>query len=225
MGVGTVLGELLPVAMGVAISPVPVIASVLMLLSARPGRTAPAFAVGWVVGLTAVTVIVLLVAPSDDGDEPSTATSWIKLVLGLVVLGLAVATWRRRPPPGVDAPTPKWMAGIDAMQPGNALALGAALSGANPKNLALAITAGVTIAAGDLDAAATTTCVAVFVLLGSVLVAGPVVAHFVAKDAMAAPLATLKTFMQDHNTAIMTVLLTTLALSNIGKGLGGLIDG
>jgi hypothetical protein len=40
---------------------------------------------------------------------------------------------------------------------------------------------------------------------------------------MAHPLGVLKSFMQDHNTAIMVVLLGVLGLSNLGKGLGGLL--
>ncbi|MFG1819433.1 hypothetical protein ACGFIF_37125 [Kribbella sp. NPDC049174] len=40
-----------------------------------------------------------------------------------------------------------------------------------------------------------------------------------AKQKMVEPLDSLKDFMQDHNAAIMIVL----GLSNLGKGLGGLL--
>lgn len=221
----TALGDVLPAAIGVAVSPLPVIASVLMLLSARPTRTAPAFAAGWLVGLTVVTVIVLLVTGPDVADtgSSSTATSWVKLVLGLVFLLLAVHSWQSRPRPGAAPVPPKWMKGLDDLSPVAALGLGAALSGINPKNLALTVSGAVAIASADLATGAQIVCVAVFVLLGSVLVVGPVVAFFVARDAMTSPLGELKTFMQDHNAAIMTVLLTVLGVSDVGKGLGGLL--
>jgi hypothetical protein len=48
--------------LGVAISPIPVIATVLMLLSARARVTAPMFALGWLLGVTAVLLVMLLVA-------------------------------------------------------------------------------------------------------------------------------------------------------------------
>ena len=44
---GTVIGDLLPLALGVAISPVPIIAVILMLLSPRAGAASLGFAVGW----------------------------------------------------------------------------------------------------------------------------------------------------------------------------------
>ncbi|MFF0387664.1 GAP family protein [Kitasatospora sp. NPDC004615] len=43
----TQIGELLPLAVGVAISPIPIIAVVLMLLSRQATRTSPGFLAGW----------------------------------------------------------------------------------------------------------------------------------------------------------------------------------
>ncbi|UYM03622.1 GAP family protein [Solicola gregarius] len=225
-GLAAVLGDLLPSAIGIAISPLPIIAAVLMLMSERASRTAPAFALGWVVGLTAVTVIVLVVAGPNGADTGSSSTtaSWIKLVLGVLFLGLAYNTWRKRPRAGAEVEPPKWMRGLDSMKPLAASGLGAALAAVNPKNLMLAVGGAVAIAAGDLETGATIVCVVVFVLLASVMVAGPVVAYFVARDAMLHPLEELKSFMQEHNAAIMMVLLTVLGVSNLGKGLGGLLD-
>ncbi|MET0928036.1 MAG: GAP family protein [Aeromicrobium sp.] len=226
MGLSSVLGDLLPAALGIAISPLPIIAAVLMLLSSRPARTAPAFAAGWVLGLSIVTVVVVLVAPSgQEADSSPDTVAWIKLILGFVFAGLAISTWQRRPLPGDHVPVPpKWMTGLDTVGPVAALVLGAALSGLNPKNLALAVTGGVTMASGDLSTTETVVCAVVFVVLGSILIIGPVLAYFVAKDAMSAPLTSLKEFMQVHNAAIMTVLLTLLGVSNIGKGVGGLLQ-
>jgi hypothetical protein len=54
---GQVVGDVLAPAVGIALSPIPIIAAILMLLSPRAGRTAPAFASGWFAGvLGAVTV-------------------------------------------------------------------------------------------------------------------------------------------------------------------------
>ena len=75
---GATLGELLPYAIGVAISPVPIIAAILMLLSRQAAKTGPAFLIGWVAGIVVVTVVVLLLVgeagDSDDG-KPSTLSS------------------------------------------------------------------------------------------------------------------------------------------------------
>lgn len=49
---GAVIGDLLPLALGIAISPVPIIAAILMLFSAQAGRTGSSFMVGWILGTT-----------------------------------------------------------------------------------------------------------------------------------------------------------------------------
>ena len=47
---GRAIGELLPSAVGVAISPLPIVAMVLMLVSAHGRANGPAFLLGWVAG-------------------------------------------------------------------------------------------------------------------------------------------------------------------------------
>ena len=48
---GEVIGDLLPSAVGVALSPVPIVAVILMLGTPRARTNGPMFAVGWVAGL------------------------------------------------------------------------------------------------------------------------------------------------------------------------------
>ncbi len=143
----TVIGELLPLALGVAISPVPIIAVILMLLAPHAKAASVAFLVGWVVGITVVVgLITLLVGPVDDSQasDPATWTSVVKLVLGAAVVLLGFKEWRSRPRPGETAELPKWMSAIDSVTPVKALGLGALLSAVNPKNLALCLTGGLT---------------------------------------------------------------------------------
>ena len=45
------IGDILPTAIGVAISPVPIIAVILMLFSAKAKRNGLAFLLGWLGGL------------------------------------------------------------------------------------------------------------------------------------------------------------------------------
>ena len=55
---GDAIGDLLPSAVGVALSPIPIVAVILMLGTPRAWTTGPAFATGWVLGLVTVAVIV-----------------------------------------------------------------------------------------------------------------------------------------------------------------------
>ncbi len=175
--VGQAIGDILPSAVGVALSPLPIIAVILMLGTPRARTNGPAFAAGWVVGLVVVSVIVLLVASgADDPDSgASTSVDVIKLLLGVLFLFLALKQWQGRPQPGVTPTMPKWMAAIDSFTPGKSFGFGAALSAVNPKNLALTLAAAASIAQAGLDGGESAIAVAVFVVLGSLTVAGPVV--------------------------------------------------
>jgi threonine/homoserine/homoserine lactone efflux protein len=223
---GQAIGDILPSAIGVALSPVPIIAVILMLGTPKARSNGPAFAIGWILGLVIVSVIVLLVASdADDADSgSSTAVNWVKLLLGVLFLVMAVGQWRKRPQPGVEPAMPKWMAAIDSFTPGKSFGLGAALSGVNPKNLALTLAAGATIAQAGLDGGGTAVAVAVFVIIGSLTVAGPVVVYVLASQKAARWLAEIKDFMSAHNAVIMMVVLLVLGAKLVGNGISGLTD-
>jgi len=59
---GKAIGASLPLAVGITLSPVPIIAVVLMLTSRRAKVNGPAFVLGWLIGLGIVGAIVLAVA-------------------------------------------------------------------------------------------------------------------------------------------------------------------
>ena len=152
---GQAIGDLLPAAIGVAISPVPIIAIILMLGTPKARSNGPAFAAGWVIGLVVVSVIVLLLAgDTDDADSgASTTAGVVKLLFGLLFLFLALKQWRGRPTPGQPAAMPAWMAAIDRFTAGKSFGLGALLSSVNPKNLGLTLAAATSIARAGLNRA------------------------------------------------------------------------
>jgi threonine/homoserine/homoserine lactone efflux protein len=222
---GTVIGDILPVAVGVAVSPVPVIALILMLFSKRARSNGPAFAFGWVAGIAAVGAIVLAVSGASDvatESGPSTVASVVQLVLGLLLLLLAARQWRGRPGPGEEAATPKWMQGIEGFTPVKAAGIAIVLAGVNPKNLLLIVGASVTIAQAGLSAGETTVAFAVFTLLASVTVLVPVVAYLALGDRAARALEEIKAWLSANNAAVMAVLLLVFGAVLLGKGIGGL---
>ena len=223
---GQAIGDLLPSAIGVALSPVPIIAVILMLATPRARSNGAAFAVGWVVGLLVVSVVVLLVAGDADDTDSGTSTTVdvVVLLLGALFLLMALKQWQARPKPGVEPALPTWMSAVDQFTGGKSLVLGAALSGANPKNLALTLAAAASIARAGLDGGETVVAVAVFVVIGSLTVAGPVLFYLFAADRAAGPLASIKTFMSEHNAVIMMVVLLVLGGKLLGQGIAGLSD-
>ena len=218
------IGAVLPFAVGVALSPIPIIAIILMLDTPRAPTNGPAFALGWIAGLVGVSVIVLVVAGGADDPDSSTATgvNWVLVAIGVLFLWMALKQWRKRPKKGEAPELPAWMAKVDEVAPGRALVLGVLLSGVNPKNLALTAAADAAIAQAGMSAGEELVAVGVFVVLASVTVVGPVLFYLVARDRAEAPLASVKDFMAAHNAVIMMVILLVIGAKVLGDGLGGL---
>jgi threonine/homoserine/homoserine lactone efflux protein len=222
---GDVGGQILPIAVGVALSPVPIIAVVLMLTTDRGRVNGPAFVLGWIAGLAlAGTAILLLAGQADasDGGEPATWVGVLKLMLGLGLLALAVKQWRGRPADNEAAELPNWMQKIDGFTPGRALALAVALAAINPKNLLLTVGAATTIAHAGLEAGQQAVALGVFILVASLGIGAPVAIYFALGEKSASLLGGLKDWMAHNNAAIMTVLLLVLGAKLLGDGITAL---
>lgn len=218
------IGAILPAAAAVALSPIPIIAIVLVLDSARARVNGPAFALGWVLGLAVVSVVVINLASGASNPDSDTATgvNWGLAAIGVLFLVMAARQWKKRPKAGEAAEMPPWMATMGSIAPGRAFVLGIALSAANPKNLALTLAASASIAQAGLDAAQETVAVATFVVIGSLTVAGAVVVYLVAPRWAQRPLDAIRRFMADNNATIMMVILVILGAKILGDALGGL---
>jgi hypothetical protein len=222
---GQAIGGSLPLAIGVALSPVPIIAVVLILTTRRARINGPAFVIGWLVGLAVVGAIVLSVAGPADASKsgsPATWVSWLKIVLGAALLLVAVRQFRGRPKDGDQAALPKWMASIDTMKPPVVTGLAAVLAGANPKNLLLAVSAAASIAQTGISGGGQAIAYAVFALIGTVGVGTPVVIYFALGERSEKMLAALRNWMGQHNAVIMSVLCLVIGAKLIGDAISGL---
>jgi threonine/homoserine/homoserine lactone efflux protein len=223
--VGQAIGDLLPAAVGVAISPLPIVAVVLMLVSARGRANGPAFLVGWIVGVAGAGAILLLIASGADAHEdgqPADWVNWLKLVLGLGLLLLAAKQWRGRPHEGEEPPTPKWMGALDAFTPIKAGGAGIVLSALNPKNLLLIVAGMAAIAQTGISAGQQAVALLIFTIIAAIGVATPVVIYFALGDRSAQLLDRLKTWMARNNGVIMAVLLLVIGVKLIGDAISGL---
>ena len=221
---GQAIGNTLPMAIGVAISPVPIIAIVLMLGTPQARANGPAFAVGWLAGLSIIGAISLVAASGNatsDSGEPATWANVLKLVFGVLFVLIAARTWHGRPKPGKEAAMPKWMQAIDTFTAPKSLGAGVLLSGLNPKNLALTVAAATAIAQTEISGSQEAVALVVFIILGSLTILAPVAIYFLMGAKAKEILDGLKGFMAAHNAAIMTVLLLVLGAKLIGDAIAG----
>ncbi len=218
------IGQVLPSAVGVALSPMPIIAVVLMLVSPRGRVNGPVYLIGWLVGLAIVGTIVLAIAgsiESGDGGQ-STGASWAQIVFGVLLFAVALGQWRKRPQDSAEPPTPKWMAMIDSFTPIKAAGLGVLFAGFNPKNTLLAVSAAATIAQTGIAGGQQAIAFAVFAVIASIGVGAPVVIYFTMGERAKAMLEGLRTWMSHNNAVIMAVLCLVIGAKLVGQGIAGL---
>jgi hypothetical protein len=222
---GKVIGDILPQAVAVAISCVPIVGMILILFSERAKINSLALLLGWVAGLSAVTAIVYVLAIQANlkpHSGPSTAVEIVKLAFGVLFLAIAVSYWFKRPKKGDEPAMPKWMSAIDRLKPGMALVFGIGLGVLNVKNLPLTIAVALTVAKAHLGTSNSIVVFAIFIAIGSIGVAAPAIAYLVAGKRVSKPLDVTKAWLIENNATVMMVVFLILAAVLIGKGIAGL---
>lgn len=220
---GEAIGEVLPLAIGIALSPLPVVAVILMLLTPQARSNGPAFLAGWIGGLLVVGGVVLALsdaadAASDEGGE-STLSGVVKLVLGALLLLLAARSWRSRPAAGAEPQLPRWMGALDTVTAPKALGLGAALSSLNPKNLALLLAGVASISAATTSGSEQAVVLVVFAVLASLAIAAPVAVYLVLGERADATLRPAKDWLARNNAIVMVIVLLIFGAKLLGDGI------
>jgi threonine/homoserine/homoserine lactone efflux protein len=215
---GEAIGQILGLATGVAISPVPIIALILMLFSKSAASNSLSFLVGWLVGIAGVAIIVLAIGLEDSGDGADSG-GVVKIIIGALFLFLGVKQWRSRPGDGEEPALPKWMAEVDSFTAPQAFGLAVLLSAVNPKNLGLTIAAAAAIGSFSLDGGEQAVVVAVYVVLASITLIVPVVGYLAAKEQMTPVLDTMKSWLVANNATVMAVLFLVLGAKVLGDGI------
>ena len=219
-----VIGTLLPLALAVALSPVPIIATILMLLAPRAKPGAILFLVGWFVGVAAAVTVFTVIAdylPQSEPGAPNPVASILRIALGVALLVMAVLKLRQQFRRSEDAALPKWMSSLSGASPRRSLVLGLALGGVNPKNLLISVAAGLTIGTASLTVGAQVAGIAVFAVLASATVIVPVVVYLVAGERMRGPLTALNGWLERNNAVIVAVLFLVFGVLLVGNGLTG----
>jgi len=223
--VGKAISEVIPFAIGVAISPLSIIAVILVLLSVKARVNGLVFTAGWVIGVGLVSTVIYLLADAGDvssGGSASDTSYWLKLVGGILLVLLAFRHWRKRTAAGETPDQPKWMSAIDTVAPVKTGGLAVLLAAANPKNLALSLAAGASLAQAGVSGGEAAVGLIVFVAIASVGVIVPVVAYLAGGERAAHMLDGWKTWLSANNTAMVAVLFAVFGAVLFSQGLRGL---
>jgi threonine/homoserine/homoserine lactone efflux protein len=222
---GQAIGQVLSFGVGVALSPVPIVAVVLMLTTRRGRTNGPAFLAGWVAGIAVLGTVVLLVASgasASNGGSPATWVSIVKIVLGVLLLLLAIKQGRGRPQGDTEPALPAWMKTVDTFTPAKSAGVAVLLSAVNPKNLLLVVGAASAIAQTGASTVSQAVALAVFVVLATLGVGAPVAVFYLMGDRAAQILGDLRDWMARQNASIMAVICLIIGAKLIGDAITAL---
>lgn len=214
------IAELIPPALGVAFSPLPLVAVVLMILSPDGLGRSSAFAVGRVVAVLLVVVVVAsLTELITQGADGSRIGAIIRLVLGSAFILLAVSKVRSRPKAGEEPKVPGWMQAIDKMTPAKALGTGFLVTVVNPKELIFGLAAGVVIGSASVPFGQMAAAVVVYAVVATITVVVPVLAFLILGDRVRGWLEPPRAWLVRNYPVVIAVVLSILGVVMISNGL------
>jgi hypothetical protein len=217
----SVLTKLIPLGLVIAVSPITVIPAVLVLHAPRPRPVSLAFLTGWVVGLIALTAAFVGASDLLGGlhQAPPRWASWLRVVLGSVLIAFGVYTWVTR---HRHRKTPGWMRSFAKLTPVRAGVTGAVLVAIRPEVLIMCAAGGLAIGTGGLSTAAAWASGLVFVVVSASTVAIPIVGFLAAGNRLDDTLERLKVWMEDNHAAMMAVILVLIGLLVLYNGIRAL---
>lgn len=223
---GEVLGTIVPLALVIAISPIPIVAQILVLFTDAPKANAAAYLVGFVAGVGAAFALLLGVAQVLDaaaaGRDRSTVRSWVLIGFGVVLLAGAVRRFAKRPRAGEEPRMPGWMSRIAGLTPSRSVVLGAGVGLLNPKNLLAVVPAAAAIASSSLSSAESIAAAAAFVVVAAVGVSVPLVAAVAMGERADPVLRGWKDWLTRNNALVMAGLFLVLGIWLVVDGITAL---
>jgi hypothetical protein len=209
----------LPMALGVALSPLPIAAVVTILLSVRPAN-APAFLLGWITGILVIGGIVFLIPGLDTArGEPTLLSGWIKLGLGGVLLVLAVWQWQQRPSADDPVEAPKVLSKLDSLSAARTVVMGFLLSAFNPKNLVLTFAGAAAIDASMATPSQQAIALTLYAVVASLSIIIPIIGYTLFTERVETVLTDWKDWLIRNNAIMVTAVLAAFGALIVGSGL------
>lgn len=216
-------GHVLPIAVAAAFSSVPIMVTILILLSPNRRRSSVTFLLGFLLGLITVVVVFTVLAyviPSVPPRRSQVAIGTLLGVIGIALVVIAVVSWRRdsmKPTGG----TPKWLEAAGSMGPWSASGLGFLLN-LRPKALMLSAAAGLSIRGDDLTVGEAALTIGFYTILSISSIAYPIVASRLRPEETERWLVPTRAWIAANSSVVSNLILFMVGVVIMGNGLARL---
>ena len=214
------LAQLLPIAVAVAASSVPIMVTILILLSPKRNRVAIPFLIGWVVGMAGVVIASAYGAnalPIRPLRAEQKAIGIAEIVVGVALLLTAVLAWRRAAPQPAEGQS-RWIATVERMGPIAAVGLAIALN-LRPKGLLLGVAAGLAIAGARMTDADTVIVFFLYLAVACSTVIVPIISTMLAPTQMQPRLISARDWLERNGGYVTAVMLLVVGLVILVSGI------
>lgn len=213
------LGQLIPLALVVALSPLTIIpAIVLVLQSERARTTGLAFLSGWLLGLATTTAVFVQLPRLLDGlNRPApTWAAWVRIAVGIALVVFGIWRWMTR---HRATKQPAWLNRLSRMTPVGAAAVGFGLIMVNPKVLVMNAAAGLVIGTAGLGVPGAWLAVAYYTVIAGSSVLVPILTYAIAGQRVDHQLERMKQWMERQHAVLMAGFLAVVGLLLVYTGI------
>lgn len=232
--------SLLPLSLGIVMSPLAIMALVAVLLSRRARVNGVMFFVGWVLGVAVGLIASFLLLGLFELHERQAPPLWVPVLRLLVGIGLLLgAVWiyrrggaRKRAmaqastPAEVTAAAPQlpgWLKSVETFTPARSLILGFGIFLLNPVDLSCAVLAALDVRLAALDTATSVLVLVVFGVIGVLPIGIPVALVLVKGESATPTLTRIRTWIAGHTNALNAALVLVIAVLQLQKAISALL--
>jgi len=237
---GDLVLSLLPLALGIVMSPLAIMALVAVLLSRRARVTGVFFALGWALGIAIGLGASYAVLGLFDLQPRSTPPDWVsaaRLVFALVLILGAVYIYRKgharavamahaRTPTDVTEAAPQlpgWLRSVETFTPTRSLLLGVGIFVLNPVDLSCAIIAALDVRLAGFGGTTDALVLIVFGVVGILPILIPVLLLLVRGEQATPVLASIRTWIASHTSVLNAALVLVIALLQLQKAVSAFL--
>jgi fumarate reductase subunit D len=226
MAMGGVIGETLPLGLGIALNPISIVVAILILGTVNTPKNGIAFAFGWITGLTILLLLTSLLVQQRSTADPEATRNIVhvgKIAFGLMFILAAIWGLRRRPWGGDETGPQRWIELVNEGGVVRSFGLGLFLSDFSLKNFALVAAAASVIGQAGLSTRGLAIAIGIFVLICTIGILVPLLIRIFGDERGDRLLAVWREWLERNVATITAVVMVFLGTHLILQGIGGLM--